>query len=128
MSVPYPDPVFVSVLAGLPGFDELDGRVSTYLDSVLPAVRVTKVSDLEASTREEATPIYQVEIWADEEFVAGDLAWRLTAAWPSSTATVAGAALVHGRWVETNPFPQPDAETEKPRYLLNLGIRLSGVS
>lgn len=128
MSVPYPDPVVIALLAELPGLDEIGGRISTSLDSTLPALRVTKVADLEPPTSEEATPIFQVEIWADDEFVAGDLAWRLKDIWPFSVPTVVGSALVHGRWVEASPFPQPDSETEKPRFLISLGIRLSGAS
>jgi len=129
MSVPYPDPAIIALLADLPPLaDDLGGRVSTVLDATLPALRVTKVGDLEAPTTWEATPLYQVEVWADDEFTAGDLAWRITNVWPRAVAQVAGNAVVHARWVEANPFPSPDPETEKPRFLVTLGIRLSGVN
>lgn len=127
--VPYPDPVLVKVLAGLPVVaDVAGGRVSTVLDANLPALRVTKVTDREPPTAEEATPIYQVEVWADDELVAGDLAWRIANAWPTSAHAVVDAARVHGRWTDASPFPSPDPETETPRYLVSLGIRLSGAS
>lgn len=128
MSVPYPDPVVIALLAELPGLDEIGGRISTSLDSTLPALRVTKVADYEPPTSAEATPLYQVEVWAHDELVAGDLAWRLAQSWPTGTAETVLTALVHGRWTESNPFPSLDTETLTPRYLVTLGIRLSGAS
>lgn len=129
MSVPYPDPVLVSVLSTLPELTEtVAGRVSTVLLPTLPAIRVTKVSDAEPPTTWEAAPIYQAEVWADDEADAGQIAWDLVNAWPTAVATVVGAARVHGRWVETNPFPSPDVDTGTPRYIVTLGIRLSGAS
>jgi hypothetical protein len=129
VSVPFPDPVMVALLARTTDVvDVAGGRVSTVLDSVLPALRVTKVSDYERATAEEASPIYQVEVWADDELVAGDLAWRLFNAWPSAHAEHLLGALVHGRFSDSSPFSSPDPETESPRYLVALGIRLSGAS
>lgn len=129
MSVPYPDPVFIALLADLPVVaDQTDGRVSVVLDATLPAARVTKVGDLEPPTTFEGTPIYRVEVWADDELTAGDIAWRIKNTWPAAVPTVIAGARVHGRWVEANPRPSPDPETGKPRYLVDLGIRLSGVT
>lgn len=129
MSVPFPDPVLISALSNLPALaDDYGGRVSTVLDAVLPALRITKVGDAEVPTTDDAAPIYQVEVWADDEFTAGDIAWRLVNAWPSARRERVLDALVRGRWVEANPFPSPDPETETSRYLVSLGIRLSGAS
>ena len=44
--------------------------------------------------------------------------------------------MVHGRWVETNPRSFPDVDnditadtgTDYARYLLTVGVRLSGAS
>lgn len=62
--IPYPDPVVISLLAGLPGTSEVEGRVGTSLQLVegLPAIRITKVGDYEAPSAWEATPLYQVEV------------------------------------------------------------------
>lgn len=129
MSVPFPDPVVIALLsANADVLDVAGGRVSTVLDANLPALRVTKVADYEPPTSAEATPLYQVEVWAHDELVAGDLAWRLAQSWPTGTAETVLTALVHGRWTESNPFPSLDTETLTPRYLVTLGIRLSGAS
>ncbi|MBP2323356.1 hypothetical protein JOF56_003741 [Kibdelosporangium banguiense] len=128
MTVPYPDPAIIALLTTLPGLDEIGGRVSTQLDSTLPAIRVTKVSDREAPVSWEATPIYQIEVWADDEFQAGALAWAIKNNWPTAKRAVVLDALVHGRWVDTDPISSPDPETELPRFLITVGIRLSGAS
>lgn len=127
--VPYPDPVAIALLATLPALATTIGdRVSTTLDSTLPAIRLTKVADREPPSYWEATPIYQAEIWAEDEFQAGQIAWDLKNAWPTATHEVVGDALVTGRWVDFDPHSSPDPQTELPRFLVGLGIRLSGVS
>lgn len=127
--IPFPDPVVISLLANLPALSaDFDGRVSTRLNpDDLPAIRITKVSDREAPSPWEATPIYQIEVWTDDELQAGELAWKIRNTWPTAVREVVGDALVHGRWVDTNPTPAPDPDTDKSRYLLDVGIRLSGV-
>ncbi len=136
--IPYPDPVVWHLLSSV--LPDLSGRVSDTLDDTLPAARVTKVGDHEAPSTWEAAPLYQVEIWADDAFTAGHLAWDvLVNAWPTAKReTVSfplGAgdemtpyALVHGRWIEVHPNPSPDRDTGLARYLVTVGIRLSGVN
>lgn len=127
MSVPYPDPVFVQALTALDALATVHS-VSTTLYDVLPAVRVAKVRDHEAPSDWEATPIYQVEVWADDEFQAGEIAWAVKNEWPSAHKQVVGSALITHRWVDLDPLPFPDVETDKPRHIVHLGLRLSGVS
>jgi hypothetical protein len=127
--VPFPDPVVVAVLASLPVLaDSVGDRVSTALEPTFPALRVTKVRDHEPPTSWEATPIYQIEVWDDDAFTAGSIAWDIKNHWPTAKREVVGDALVHGRWVDLDPIPSPDPETETPRYLVHVGIRLSGAS
>lgn len=131
MTVPYPDPAVIAILSELPGLEDVGGRVATQLvphKEPLPALRVTKVSDREAPSSWEATPIYQIEVWANDEFQAGSLAWVIRNNWPTVIKQVIGDALVTGRWVDSDPFPQPDPETGLPRFLVSVGIRLSGAS
>lgn len=129
MSVPYPDPIVIELISRLPAVAETtEGRVSVVLDSLLPAIRIAKVGDAEAPSTYEGTPVFRVEVWADDEFVAGDIAWRIKNSWPTAKREVVLDGLVHGRWVDADPRTSPDPETEKPRYLIDLGIRLSGVS
>jgi hypothetical protein len=131
--VPYPDPVVIDVLNDL-DFPEIDGRISTVLDPVLPALRIAKVGDLEEPSPWEATPLYQIEVWAADELEAGRLAWDLRHAWPRYRREVVGDALVTARWVEVNPRSFPDTDnditadsgTDLARYILTVGLRLSG--
>ena len=134
--IPYPDPVVWHLLRER--ISVAGGRVSDELDDVLPAVRVTKVGDHEAPSSWEVTPLYQVEVWAADKFTAGQTAWDLVNTWPTAVPGVVSLlidgesptpyALVHGRWIEVNPNPSPDPETGLARYLMTVGIRLSGVS
>ncbi len=134
--IPYPDPVVWHLVADrLP---DLGGRVFDELVSPLPAARVTKVGDHEAPSTWEATPLYQVEIWAEDTYTAGRLAWDLINDWPTAVPGVVSLdlgdpevtpyALVHGRWIEVNPNPSPDRDTGLARYIVTVGIRLSGVN
>lgn len=114
--IPFPDPAVIALLTEIPALAALSGRVSTELadDGHLPAIRITKVSDYEAPTSWEATPVYQVEIWSTNEFEAGSLAWAVKNHWPTAKRQIVGDALVHGRWIDTDPFPSPDPETDLP--------------
>lgn len=133
--VPYPDPVVIAVLASLTEVsDAVDDRISTALDSVLPAIRLAKVGDLESPSDWEATPLYQIEVWSADEIEAGLIAWAIKNAWPTARRQVVGDALVTSRWVEIDPRSLPDTDndtvadtgTDFARYLLTVGIRLSG--
>ena len=129
MSVPFPDPVLITILSNLPALAQYTGeRVGTATDATLPALRVAKVGDAEPSTEEQATPIYRIEVWADDEWTAGTIAWIIRAAFPTFEQEVVDDAYVYARWVDLDPRPLPDPETELPRYLIDVGIRLSGVN
>lgn len=130
MSVPSPTPVVIAEIHSL----GLGLPVGTEVAGSLPAVRVAKTGDLEAPTRWEGTPIFQVEVWAASEGVAEDLAYSIFNAWPDASAHPVSpsggtAAVVHGRWVEVAPYPLPNPDgTDNFRFVLSLGIRLSGVA
>lgn len=132
--IPYPDPVVWHLLKDL--VPAAGGRVGDELDSELPALRVTKVGDHEAPSTWEATPLFQIEVWAADTFTAGQTAWDLANTWPTAVPEIVSLliegdtetpyALVHGRWIEVNPNPMPDPETGLARFLVTVGIRLSG--
>lgn len=135
--IPNPDPVVVRILTDLTADTPIQGRASTVLGDELPAVRVTKVGDAEdPATDWEAAPRYQIEVWATDEIEAGDLAWDLRNRWPTARRQVVGNAVVHGRWVETNPRSFPDTSenivadggTDYARHIFTVGVRLSGAS
>lgn len=127
--IPAPTPVVISELLSL-----LSIPVGTEVDDwgALPAVRVTKTGDLEAPSTWEATPLFQVEVWAMSEGEAEDIAYDLRnrwTLWGARRVAVDGVApaVVHGRWVEVDPSPltAPD-ETTYHRYALTVGIRITG--
>ena len=130
MSVPPPTPVVIAELHSL----GLGLPVGTEVAGSLPAVRVAKTGDLEAPTRWEGTPLFQVEVWSSSEGEAEDVAYAIFNEWPHFSPHEVSPnggtpALVHGRWVEVAPYPLPNPDdTDNHRFVLSLGIRLSGVS
>lgn len=123
---PAPTPVVIAVLSSLPAVTDDTDRVSTTLLSPLPAIRVTKVGDAETPSASSIAPLFQVEVWAEDELDAERIAWRISDDWPAARREAVRDAVVHGRWVEISPRPLPDAETGHPRYLVTVGLRLSG--
>jgi len=129
MPVPFPDPVLISTLVELDTLTEYTAdRVGTVTDAMLPALRIAKVGDAEPSTEEQATPIYRVEVWAEDEMTAGTIAWVIRNSWPTLMPAVVQDAYVYARWIDIDPRPLPDPETGLSRYLIDVGIRLSGVN
>ena len=130
MSVPSPTPVVIAEILSL----GLGLPVGTEVAVPLPAVRVAKTGDHEAPTVWEGTPLFQVEVWTADEGQAEDLAYTIFNEWPHFSPHVVSPpegtpALVHGRWVEVAPYPLPNPDdTDNFRFVLSLGIRLSGVT
>lgn len=116
--IPWPDPLVIAWLRDHPDLAPLHGgRVSTRLDDVLPALRVTLVYDAQAATAWERVPVYQIEVWAEDEVAAGQIATDVANTWASFKGRF-GAAYISGSEVVTWPRPEPDPETDLPRYLL----------
>lgn len=127
--IPYPDPVLVNILANLPALAaHTADRVGIVTDATLPALRIVKIGDRERPTPYEATPIFRIEVWADDEYTTGSIAWIIRNHFPTAVPEIVGDAYVYGRWIELDPRPLPDPETELPRHLIDVGIRLSGVN
>lgn len=125
MAVPFPDPVVVSLLSTR--YTALGGRVSLLDTAPVPSAKVTGTGSLEPSDGFEQTPIYQVDIFADDELTAGTIAWEIVNDWPSIHHLTVGTALVVGAWVETLPRILPRTDSNHARYLLEVGIRLTTV-
>lgn len=128
MSTPLPfvDPVFVALLRAAPvaGYGN---RVGVDIENPLPAIRVSVIRDREpAVTPWERTPIAQVEVWTDDrqDLLAGTIATQLVAYWRTITPQTIAGAYVSGAWVETSPRPLADTESDKTRYLFEVGLRL----
>lgn len=123
MTIPFADPVVVALLAEHFA-DEVGDRVSTTDVGPSPSLRVTLLYDEEPPTTWERTPIFQVEVWADDAYAAGVLATRITNVWPTLRRVNAGGAYVSGCWIDSHPRPLPDPDTDRARYLLQVGLRI----
>jgi hypothetical protein len=124
-ATPGAEPVAVAVLRRM-----LPGVVNIALperngDASLPLVRVTSIGDASAPRAEERTPVFQVDVWADDYDEAESLAVFLAAAWPRIRDIDADKAYVSGAWVEAQPIYQTTPqEAEPPRFRLSLGLRI----
>lgn len=129
--IPAPTPALIAILRDLMA-DEVGDRISISLDRVLPALRVAKTGDQAPPSEWEAVPMYQIEVWHEDELEAERIAWHLKNVWTSATLRTYGSAAVHGRWVVQDPLHLPanddEAKTDLARYLVTVAFRLTGVS
>ena len=120
--IPSPDRVAIAILAASPDLAALHGgRVSTDLQPGGPAIRVTLLPGPATQTRWEWSAQLQLECWAADQLDAGDLAAAVRDAWPYVRGTFADA-YVSGSWIVTEPMSVPDPQTNRPRYLLTVGL------
>lgn len=120
--VPIAEPAVIAYLAGL-GL-AYDDRVSTENDDTLPCVRVTRLYDLEPGNRWESKPVFQLEVWADDELTALRTAQAIANRWPDFRGTH-GDAYVSGAWLHSgHPRPLPDPETSLPRALFEAALSI----
>lgn len=127
--VPPPTPAMIAALQGL--LPAVGDRISVRLDPQLPALRVAKIGDQQSVSDWESAPMFQVEVWAEDELEAEQLAWDLKNVWPSATKQVFGPAVIHGRWVVQDPLSLPPNDdeaknTDLARYLVTVAFRLTG--
>lgn len=125
-ALPFIDPVFIALLRAAP-LTQYGSRVGVDIENPLPALRVSVIRDRESAvTHWERTPIAQVEVWAEpkQDLLAGTIAAQLVAYWRTITPQTISGAYVSGAWVETNPRPMADTESDKTRYLFEVGLRL----
>ena len=136
--IPPPTPVVIRLLNSIPAVtDHVGDRISVVLDAQLPALRVALVGYAGAAATDwEACPMFQVEVWAEDEIEAEEIAWVINNHWTTATREIVGQAAVHGRWVVQNPLSLParmtsedsDEDTNLARYLVNVAFRLTGVT
>lgn len=118
----FADPIAVAVLR-LAGLVENISTEASGADSQLPAARVTVVSDLDVNAPW-STPTVQVDVWAEDASVAGQLATDLATFCLNFTARDVDDAYVSGVWLESRPRPFPDNDTHAARYLFEFGLRI----
>lgn len=97
-------------------------RIAPFLDTVLPAIRLTNVGTIERSA-EEALQRIQVECWAQTYDKAEELALTVVSVLPEARGQW-DAGYCAGGTVEAGPFDAPDPDSEKYRQQLDLALWL----
>ena len=98
------------------------GRISTDMRPGATCLRVTLIGGMEPSAEWWSAQV-QVECWATDQIAAGQLAALVRQRWPQLRGDFAGAHMVGG-WVETDPVWLPDPDSDRPRYMLTVGLTL----
>ncbi len=117
----FPAPVFIALLRAsgvVSNVSTNDARAS----SQLPAVRVTVTNTPVADVGQDV--VAQVDVWADDEGTAGDLAAELATYWDSLLSGTVADAYVSGVRIESEPRPFTLDNDTAPRYLFDVGARI----
>lgn len=120
--IPDLDAVLVTFLTNHAALSPLHGgRVSTHvLDSTLPRLRVTALGGTQP-TPWEATSEFQIDAWGGTEAQAHTLASTVLAAIYDLRGAVTDGHVTSA--VPTlRPVSQPDEDTGRPRYLVQVSI------
>ncbi len=117
----FPAPVFIALLLESGLCDNVSTNDSG-ATSQLPAVRVTTITTPVADVGQDV--VAQVDVWADDESAAGDLAAALATYWDSLLSGTAADAYVSGVRLESEPRPFTLDNDTAPRYLFDVGARI----
>lgn len=98
------------------------GRISTDYLPGAASIRISVVGGSQAE-QENWRAALQIECWAEDQIVAGQLAATVREAWPQLRGAVSGTRVI-GCWLESNPAYVPDPDSDRPRYLLTVGLWL----
>ena len=116
-----PDAVVIAALKSDSAINTfVGGRISTDMRKGASCIRVTLVGGMEPSAEWWSAQV-QVECWATDQVVAGQLASLVRSRWPRLRGTFAQTHMVGG-WIETDPTWLPDPDSDRPRYMLTVGL------
>lgn len=119
-----PDAAAIALLRTLPAVTALTStRISTDYLPGSASIRVTLLPGGQAE-QELWRASLQVECWATDQIVAGQLATVVRSSWPTVRGVVDSATHCAGAWVESNPTWMPDPDSDRPRYILTVGLWL----
>lgn len=119
-----PDAAAIALLRTLPTVTARTGaRISTDYLPGTASIRVALVGGPDAQ-QETWRAHVQAECWAVDQITAGQLADAVRTAWPSVRGAVDATTWCAGGWVESNPVWMPDPDSDRPRYMLVLGLLL----
>ena len=120
--IPSPDIVAIALLredatlAALHG-----GRVSVDALPGPTAIRVTLLPGVQYFSMWEWSAQVQLDVWADDQLDAANLAAAVRDCWPYKRGKIAGG-YVSGSWVLSNPMALQDSESKLARYSMVLGL------
>lgn len=119
-----PDAAAVALLKSAGAITSITGtRISTDYLPGAASIRVTLLPGGRAE-QENWRAAIQVECWATDQIVAGQLATKVRSVWPSFRGAVDATTHCIGAWVESNPAWMPDPDSDRPRYILTCGLWL----
>ena len=99
------------------------GRISTDMRPGPSCIRVSLIGGGEPFN-EWVRATVQVECWATDQLVAGQLAFTVRQRWPLLRGNLDADTHVVGCWVESDPTFLPDPDSDRPRYLLTVGLTM----
>lgn len=98
------------------------GRVSTLLNATRPAIRLTLIYDLEGG-EDWRMPVYQIEVWADDEIVADQLANAIYNAWRKPFRGTYAGSYINRTWPHSGgPRPMEDPDSHLPRAVFEAAL------
>lgn len=112
------DPVLAVLHCGRVGVEALPGG---------PAVRVSLLPGSQSHARWEWSAQVQLDVWADDQLDAANLAAAIRDRWPYKRGAVAGG-YVSGTWVVSDPMALADESSHLRRYSLVLGLAVHAES
>lgn len=119
-----PDAAAIALLRTLTAVTALTStRISTDYLPGTASIRVTLLPGGQAE-QELWRATLQIECWATDQIVAGQLATAVRTSWPTVRGAVDSATWCAGAWIESNPTWMPDPESDRPRYILTVGLWL----
>lgn len=98
-------------------------RISTDYLPGTASIRVTLLGGTFAE-QENWRALLQLECWATDQIAAGQLATTVRQQWPTYRGTAGTGTWCAGAWLESNPFWLPDPDSDRPRYVLTVGLWL----
>jgi hypothetical protein len=100
------------------------GRVSVEALPGSPAVRVTLLPGPQPTSRWEWSAQVQLDVWADDQLEASELAASIRDRWPYQRGSFAGS-WVSGTWVVSDPMALDDTSSKLARYSMILGLAVN---
>jgi hypothetical protein len=119
-----PEGVLVAALAAKSSVVALcGGRIGTALSGTYPAVRISLVGGRSKPVDERSTknPIVQWEAWGDTQGQAADLAREIDDQAEALRGTYSKGIVV-ASWASGHYFHSPDPETNRQRYIGQIGM------